>query len=189
MARAGSTIANPRRKELVRFVKVAADTHGELLEMLVEAEPGGPPPPLHCHPRQEERFEVLAGRLAYRVGDREGVAKAGDCATVAPGVPHTWWNGGDDKLVMRGELRPALRFETFIETIYGLQRSGQTNRDGIPHPMQGAVLMTEFAGEWIPEFMPWPVRRLLPALAALGRARGLRWWYPEFSPEGPAAGP
>ena len=81
---------------------------------------------------------------------------------------------------------PALRFETFIETIYGLQRSGRVNRRGIPGPLQAAVIFREFAREWVPLFLPAPVRWLvIPVLAAIGRAAGYRYWYPEFSSEGP----
>ena len=159
-----------------------------MLEMWVEAEPGEARPPLHSHPCQEERFEVLSGRLAYRIGDVEGVASAGDRAVVPAGVAHTWWNGGSETLTMRGELAPALRFETFIETIYGLQRSGRVNEGGIPSPLQAAVLFREFSREWVPHFLPAPVRVLvIPLLAAIGRAAGFRYWYPEFSPEGPVS--
>jgi len=186
LARSGQVIENPHRKERVRFVKVAGDTAGEILEMWVEAEPGGQPPPLHSHPRQEERFEVLSGSLAYRIGDKHGVASAGDRAVVPAGMPHTWWNDGSETLTMRGELVPALRFETFLETIYGLQRSGRVNDRGVPSPLQAAVIFSEYSGEWVPNFLPTPARRLLlPFLAVIGRAVGLRHWYPEFSPDGP----
>ena len=186
MARSGQVIENPRRKERVRFVRVAADTDGEVLEMWVEAEPGGGPPPLHSHPRQEERFEVVSGTLTYRIGDRDGVASPGEGAVVPAGVSHTWWNGGSAILTMRGELVPALRFETFLETIYGLQRSGRVNDGGFPSPLQAAVIFREFSGEWVPHFLPAPVRLLvMPVLAAIGHAIGLRYWYPEFSPDGP----
>lgn len=183
MAKPGGTVANPRRKEVVRFLRTAADTGGELVELMVEAEAGGGPPPLHSHPLQEERFHVVSGLLAWRIGDREGVAAAGESATVAPGIAHTWWNGGDGRLVMRGEIRPALRFETFIETIYGLHRAAPGFQ---PRLIDLAVAMREFREEWVPEFLPRPVRSLLvPVLAFLGRRAGKRWWYPEFSPEGP----
>lgn len=179
-------VENPRRKERVRFLQVAGDTGGGMLEMWVEAEPGDARPPLHSHPRQEERFEVLSGRLAYRIGKVEGIALAGHWAVVPAGVAHTWWNDGEETLTMRGELVPALRFETFIETIYGLQRSGRVNARGVPRPLQAAVIFREFAGEWVPLFLPAPVRKLvIPVLAAIGRAAGYRYWYPEFSPEGP----
>jgi quercetin dioxygenase-like cupin family protein/uncharacterized membrane protein len=186
VARAGAYVENPRRKEVVRFIRTAAETGGDVLEMLVEAEPGGPPPPLHSHPLQEERFEVISGHLAWRIGDSEGVATTGESAIVRPGVPHTWWNGGKEPLVMRGELRPALRFETFLETIYGLQRAGRTDSRGRPDPLQLAVIVREFRAEWVPEFLPEAVRQLaLPVLGIAGRLLRRRWWYPEFSPEGP----
>jgi hypothetical protein len=49
---------------------------------------------------------------------------------------------------MRGQLLPAIRFETFLETIYGLQRSGQANNRGVPSPIQAAVIFYEFSREW-----------------------------------------
>lgn len=155
--------------------------------MLVEALPaGGIAPPLHSHPRQEEIFEVVSGRLAYRIGDRQGVAGAGERATVPAGVAHTWWNGGEEPLRMRGWIRPAMRFETFIETVYGIHGPGFVDRRGNASPVRLAVVMREFRDEWTPEFLPRPVRLLvIPVLAMLGRLRGYRWWYPQFSADGP----
>ena len=106
---------------------------------------------------------------------------------VRAGIAHTWWNSGPDRLVTRVELRPALGFETFMETIYGLTRAGRVNRNGVPNFLQAAVVFRAFREEWVPVFLPRLVRTLLmPVLATVGRAVGYRSWYPEFSPSGPA---
>lgn len=191
MARPGSTLEYPRRKEVIHFIQTAASTGGEVVEVEVHALPAdGAAPPLHSHPRQEEEFEVVAGKLAYRIGEEEKLALAGERARVAAGVPHTWWNGGDEPLVMKAWVRPALRFETFVETVYGLHRPGYATASGEASLVRMAVLMREFREEWTPVFLPWVVRLLvLPVLALLGRLRGYRWWYPEFSPDGPVEPP
>ena len=187
MARQGSRLEYPRRSEVIHFIQTAASSGGEVVEMDVEALPaGGRRPPLHSHPGQDEEFEVLSGRLAYQLGDREGIAVAGERAVIPAGVAHTWWNGGDEPLLIKGWVRPAMRFETFVESVYGVHRPGYAMRGGRPNPLRLAVVMWEFRHEWTPRFMPRAVRfTVLPALAFIGRLLGYRWWYPEFSPEGP----
>ena len=190
MASSGQVVENPRRKERVTFVRTAQDTDGELLEMLVQEEPTSAHPPLHCHPHQQERMEVISGVLDYRLGDRVSTASPGEVVVVEKGAAHTWWNSGSEPLVVRAELSPALGFETFMETIYGLTKTGRVNRDGVPNLLQAAVLFRAFRREWVPLFLPRPVRELLiPILALAGKAFGYRAWYPEFSPSGPASVP
>jgi quercetin dioxygenase-like cupin family protein len=192
MAKSGQVIENPRRKARMTFLQTADDTGGELLEMLVEEEPTLARPPLHSHPYQEERFEVKSGTLDYQLGEQAHTVGSGEVAVVPPGVYHTWWNSGSERLVARIELRPALRFETCLETIYGLARAGKVSPSGAPGRLQAAVLLHEFRSEYVPvygpvpAFLPRPVRSLLiRMLAALGRSLGYRPWYPEFSPFGP----
>ena len=38
------------------------------------------------------------------------------------------------------EVRPALKIESLIETMYGLAADGKTNRWGIPNPLRLAVI-------------------------------------------------
>lgn len=192
MASSGQVIENPRRKARMAFVQTAQDTNGELLQMVVEEEPTLARPPLHSHPYQEERFEVSSGTLDYQIGEQLYEAGPGEVAVVPPGVAHTWWNSGSEKLVARIELRPALRFETCLETIYGLARAGKVSPTGAPNRLQAAVLLHEFRREYVPVISPVPMflpRRvrsfLLLILAILGRSVGYRAWYPEFSPSGP----
>ncbi len=60
------------------------------------SDPGGPPPPPHLHRHHVESFYVLAGEIAFTVGDRELRAKTGSWVQVPPGVPHTFAFPGDD---------------------------------------------------------------------------------------------
>ena len=188
MARTGQIVENPRRHEWVRFERTSADTGGAYLEMHVEAEPGALSGPIHTHPNAEEEMEVLAGTARFHLNGSTRDARAGEHLTVPRGTPHTFSNPFDQPLVLKGRLTPALRFETMLETIYGLTRTGRVNRKGIPNPLQAAVIFTEFKREWSPAFLPWPVRTLLMPLLAIPGRLFYRPWYPEFSPDGPARG-
>lgn len=130
-------------------------------------------------------MEVVSGVMDYRLGDRVFRAGPGEVAVVRAGAAHTWWNPGPGRLVVRVELQPALGFETFIETIYGLAREGRVNRNGVPKVLRAAVVFHAFRREWVLEFLPRPVSALLPVLARVGRAAGYRPWYPEFSSSEP----
>jgi quercetin dioxygenase-like cupin family protein len=64
----------------------------------------------HYHPAIEEKFTLLRGRLAVRVSGRLGELKPGDVLIVPAGMPHEWWNPGQEDAWIRAEVRPAARF-------------------------------------------------------------------------------
>ena len=66
MAHAGDELLDPTSRRLV-FRRTAEDTNGELVGVDAYYEPGGNPPPVHCHPHQEERLEVVSGELFTHV--------------------------------------------------------------------------------------------------------------------------
>jgi quercetin dioxygenase-like cupin family protein len=183
MARQGDVIENPRRKEQVRFVETAIETNGARMVAEVTAQPTEVGPPVHMHPAQTETFEVERGTLTYVLGRAQPrTAGPGEVVVVPPGVSHTWWNSGPSTLHMVGRLEPAGRFQTFIETIYGLIRDGKVNARGIPVPLQMAVIAWEFRKDVVFTAIPAPARLVvLPVVAAIGRLRGYRPWYPEYT--------
>lgn len=164
------------------MLRTAGDGHN-VLRMRIEQDPTTVTPPLHVHPSNTERLAVETGTLTYRLGrDAPRTAGAGEDVVVQPGVAHTWWNEGPDTLVMSVELDPAGRFETFLETIYGLIRDSKIGANGRPPLLQAAVIFREFRADWRLAKIPGPIQALLfPPLASIGRARGLRAAYPEYS--------
>jgi len=192
MARQGDVIENPRRNEQVRLLETALETGGARIVMGVTAEPTEVGPPIHMHPAQTETFEIEGGRLTYVLGrSQPRTAGPGDLVVIPRGISHTWWNAGPDTLRMVGRLEPAGRWQTFMETVYGLIRDGKVNARGIPAPLQMAVLAWEFRNDVVFTAIPAPIRVLvLPVLAAIGRLRGYRAWYPEYTdPEADPARP
>jgi len=164
------------------FRKTAAETNGEFLEYDFFIEPGGAIARAHRHPRQDERFEVIAGRVRGRVRDNERTADTGDVVEVPRGVPHFWWNDADVETHLRVRFAPALDTETFYETAFGLARDGKTGPNGIPRPLQLAVLLAAHPGEFCPAKVPIPVLNfLVTVFAPIGRLFGYKARYPQYS--------
>ena len=67
----------------------------------------------HIHPIMEERFEVLDGRAAFRIDGIEADLSAGSSIVAPPGRRHLAWNPTDGPVVLRIEMRPALRWREF----------------------------------------------------------------------------
>jgi hypothetical protein len=65
--------------------------------LVVEATygPGGKPPPRHYHPAQDEHFEVVEGRMMFRLGSVERELAAGESIDIPEGVSHQVWNPND----------------------------------------------------------------------------------------------
>ena len=68
-------------------MSTAADTGGEYLEVELRLAADGRVPGAHVHPAQEERFEVLEGRMRFRMGMRTIEAGPGDVVSVRPARP------------------------------------------------------------------------------------------------------
>ena len=70
-------IRNPRTGQSMIFRKTAGETNGELLQVECYHEPGGPKEPVHTHPFQKSRFEILSGRLAFDLAATSGLQAQG----------------------------------------------------------------------------------------------------------------
>lgn len=173
MIRTGQSIENPVTGERVVFRKTAADTKGELVVIDVYVEPHGFVAATHLHPSQEERFQVLAGTLEMRVGREIVIARPGDVVVVPPGAPHRFRNAGEERAHFICEVRPALQFESLLETMFALATDGKTNRKGMPNPLRLAVIaQAHFDTVRLPFPPAWMQRLGLAIGAPLGRLLG-----------------
>ena len=188
MIRTGAILDNPVTGERMHFLKTAADTKGEYVLIELTARPGAVVAAKHLHPYQTERFEIVSGRFAAEVDGERIEAGPGDVLTVEPGKHHVWWNAGDDELVFRTEVRPALRFERLIETMFALAGDGKTNRKGMPNPLRLAVIAKEHFDDVRLPFPPVWMQRVGLALGApAGRALGFRATYESAGTAAPSA--
>ncbi len=140
MIKPGDTLFNTVTGEELTFFETAASTGGEYVELMCTVRPGGFVAAAHIHPSQSEEFTTVEGTLDLRAGRNRMRLEAGESAIVEPGVPHRFWNDGDQPVVFRCVVRPALQFESLIETMFTLAAEGRTNRKGMPNPVRMATI-------------------------------------------------
>jgi quercetin dioxygenase-like cupin family protein len=175
MIHSGDRLENPVTGEVLVFHRTAAETGGESVLVETIVRPDGFVAATHVHPHQTERFEVLEGLVGLRVGDKELLAGPRDVAIVPPGTAHRFWNAGEHEARFLCEVRPALAFESLIETMFALAAEGKTNRKGLPNPLRLAVIAKAHFDTVRLPFPPAALQRFGLALAApIGRALGYR---------------
>src|SRR5271154_663528 len=169
---------NPPTREGVTFTPIAEDNHGQLVRFTWRSVPGGVITE-HIHPRQEERFTILAGEAHFTVNGRERIVKAGETIVVPAGVPHSEGNPGPGEIEGVVELRPALLTKEFHEALAGLVADGKTTPRGAPrNPLQLGATFWHFRHESRISSPPIAVQNLmLPPLWALAKAFGVRPYY------------
>jgi quercetin dioxygenase-like cupin family protein len=176
MIRPGESLENSVTGEVLIFRRTAEETNDEAVLVETIVRPHGFVAAAHVHPYQTERFEILQGVVGFRVGHEELIARPGDVTVVAPGTAHRFWNAGEEEARFLAEIRPALQFESLIETMFTLAAEGKTNRDGLPNPLRLAVIARAHFDTVRLPFPPSAVQRAALAVgAALGKALG----YPE----------
>jgi quercetin dioxygenase-like cupin family protein len=137
----GQTLANPVTGERFTFTHTASTTGGELLAFDFALRPGGAVPIPHVHPVQTERFEVVEGRMRFRVGLRTRLAGPGDVVEVAPGVMHSFANAGEQEARLRVEVRPALAMEQMFADVVAMARAGRMTDRGLPRNVLDLALL------------------------------------------------
>lgn len=164
------------------FHQTGADTNGDLLEMEASYPARSPQPPDHYHPYQEERFEVLQGSFHTKIGNAEKTYEIGETFTVPANTAHWMHNISDTEGRLLWQVRPALKTQAFLETMWGLEGNGKTNANGVPNLLQLAVILRAYRDEFRASSPPYPVQRVLFAvLAPLGRLLGYRARYDQYS--------
>jgi mannose-6-phosphate isomerase-like protein (cupin superfamily) len=173
MIKAGHTIENPVTGERIVFRKTSRETNGEAVVIETFVQPNGFVAAAHLHPAQEERFEILRGDVGFRIGREKLVAGPGQRLVVPAGTPHRFWNAGDGVAHFVCEVRPALQFESLLETMFALAAQGRTNRKGMPNPLQLAVIARAHFDTVRLPFPPALLQRIGLALGApVGRLAG-----------------
>jgi quercetin dioxygenase-like cupin family protein len=172
MIKPGQTLENPVTGERFTFTHTAATTDGELLAFELALRPGGGVPIPHVHPIQTERFEVVEGRMRFRLGLRRRIAGPGDVVEVAPGVVHSFANVGDEEARVRVEVRPALAMEDMLAEVVAMAEAGLMNRRGMPRRLRDlAALARRYDQEAHAPGLSVGVQRLLlaPLTVTFGR--------------------
>jgi mannose-6-phosphate isomerase-like protein (cupin superfamily) len=71
--------------------------------------------PVHTHEREDEYSYVLSGRLTAQIGDEVIEAGPGELVVKPRGIPHAFWNAGDEPVRLLELISPAGFEEYFFE--------------------------------------------------------------------------
>jgi quercetin dioxygenase-like cupin family protein len=80
----------------VRFMIGEEETGGNFALVEHPIEPRALAAPMHTHTHEDEYTYVLEGEIGVQVGDEVRVARPGDLVFKPRGVPHAFWNAGEE---------------------------------------------------------------------------------------------
>jgi quercetin dioxygenase-like cupin family protein len=73
--------------------------------------------PMHAHACEDELSHVTAGRLGVQIGDDVLEATAGDTVVKPRGVPHAFWNPGDEPVRFVELITPGALFAGYFADV------------------------------------------------------------------------
>jgi quercetin dioxygenase-like cupin family protein len=174
----GPVIENPLSGERITILASSDAAQGacedeSVLEWELVLAPGGRVPSSHAHPRQEECFTVLAGRMRFRVGGRRVIAGPGQTVRVPPGTVHHFANAGRSPARVAVQTRPALGMQDLLQTAAAMAQDQHAAARRLPRPVDLALFMRDFKREVrAPYLPPALVGAVIGPLAWLARRRG-----------------
>ena len=162
------TIENSTGEKLI-FTRIAVIDGIEQLEGENEVQPKAGPP-MHVHYKQDESFTVTSGKLGYQTwGEEKKYAGPGETILFKAGVPHKFWNAGDDVLFCTGRISPPGNAVYFLTQLF---KSASEN-GGRPGIFDAAFLLDRYKSEFgmleIPQFVQ---KVIFPAVLVVGNFLG-----------------
>jgi mannose-6-phosphate isomerase-like protein (cupin superfamily) len=100
----------------VRFLLGGDQTGGRYSLVEHPMQPRALGAPMHTHQHEDEYSFVLEGEVGVQIGDREMVATPGTLVVKPRGVPHAFWNAGDQPARLLEFISPA-GFEHYFEEV------------------------------------------------------------------------
>lgn len=134
-------------------------------------------PPLHIHHFEDEDGLITAGTLSALVDGQNVTAGPGQTVRLPRGVPHRWWNAGDEPLAFEGRTRPAVDLDRYLQAVFEVMNAGAPNRPplfylahvALRHRRTQTVLV-------LPALIQTVLFRVLVMLGTVaGRYRGTQW--------------
>ena len=100
------------------FVRSPADPERDPSEVVFTAQPNGPAPPPHIHPRQREVFTLEEGDFELLLDGSWRKLAPGESVTVEPGATHTYRNKGTNTARVRTVHEPGLSFDQYLRELH-----------------------------------------------------------------------
>jgi len=155
------------------FVREPADPERDPSEVVFTAQPDGPAPPPHVHPRQRETFTLEEGDFELLVDGSWRKLAPGQSLTIEPGQTHTYRNKGTLTARVRTVHEPGLSFDQYLRDLHATiaEHGSMKITPAVAARMAGVW-------RWHSETIrpgPLPIRI---AFAVLGRVGPLLGWRP-----------
>ena len=182
LIRSGDVSENPATRERSIVIEAPAENQERRLVSELHLQPGAAVALEHMHPGLDEAFEVIEGRLGWKLDGKTGEAGPGDVLEIPRGSWHDWWQIGEEPTVARVTVTPGDGFVNLISTLWGVGVDGFTDAKGAPKPLQLVAMSREFADILVPAKPPAAVQKLVFALLGpIAERRGYRGIYPRYS--------
>jgi mannose-6-phosphate isomerase-like protein (cupin superfamily) len=101
------------------------DTDGRFALIEHTIPPRGLAAPTHTHKNEDEYSYVLSGRLGAMIGDEVVEAGPGELVFKPRGVPHSFWNAGDEEVKLLELISPGEFANYFTEMAPALSAEGE----------------------------------------------------------------
>ena len=161
-------IKNRATGDRIEFLQTAEETEGRMSKFIMTLAPKSSwaKSPRHFHPYQTESFEVTAGELNLRVGDKHFLLKSGDEKKIVDKfVLHSFWNNTNEEVKFIAEIYPPRNIEKGLRLTYKLSQEGKINKKNIPYnPFHTLILMEYFDSYF--QFIPFGFQKAMFKLGA-----------------------
>ena len=181
-------LENRRTDEILRMRRVHDVQERIVLILEGTLPPGADGPPLHVHIHEHEEVNVKAGTAGALVGREKIIVPAGGSAIFPAGIPHRWWNAGDDLLELSGQVVPSVDLDRYLQAVFAVLNASANGRPSIFHLAH--VLWRHRDTQLMAVPAPAIQRIVLPVVLFIGRIlgkyRGSNWpGSPESCPGAP----
>jgi mannose-6-phosphate isomerase-like protein (cupin superfamily) len=100
--------------------------------------------PTHTHEREDEYSYVLSGRMGAQIGDEVVDAGPGELVVKPRGIPHAFWNAGDEETVLLELISPGAFGEYFADLAPHLNGEGPPDFEKLAEIQQRYALTMDF---------------------------------------------
>ena len=165
------------RGEWLELERCRAENGTEELRMTGSLLAGREGPPPHLHFEEDEHVKVVSGRASVLLDGKRLELEAGQRISFPKGSVHTWWNDGDDDVVIQGVATPVIDLDRYLQAVFQVLDAGSPNR---PPIFYMAHVMHRHRRTQLTPVIPRAIQRvLLPVVvllgSVLGKYRGTSW--------------
>jgi quercetin dioxygenase-like cupin family protein len=134
-------------------------------------------PPLHIHHLEDEEGTITAGTLSAEVRGQRLTLEPGEVVQLPHGVPHRWWNDGDQPLAFEGYTHPAVDLDRYLQAVFEVMNASPANRPSLFYLAHIALRHRRTQSVLVmPRAIQAVLFRVVVVLGALlGRYRGTEW--------------